>query len=311
MQSDKAPSRTYNYVRSRQLEGTFSSDPSIGAWIQSGLRICKGWGSPTESDWPYDGKAANWPPAEPANIDDAAKKRRVLAYQRVRSLDECRLALAKGRPVTAALNISAQDWVDSLTGDIPTPSSSETNSGHSVLIVGYDEAEQKLKLRNSWGSDWGDKGYGQVNYDYFERFVSEAWIVFPDPRPHTTPPRNGVVERTWGLVDCFATSPLHCVELLDSTRDESIGWSFIVQRDGYADIEELFVRPAYRERGYGSRLADMVKSSSEFQGMEFRFWIGHVDVSAVSSPTASQILRRLGLSINTSSAHPWAAYLAV
>jgi GNAT superfamily N-acetyltransferase len=311
MQSGTEQSRMYNYVRSRQLEGTFSNDPLIGAWIQSGIRICKGWGSPTESEWPYDGNAANWPPAEPANIDYAAKKRRTLAYQRVRSLDECRVALANGRPVVAALKIAAQPWLDSLTGEIPTPPTSKIDSGHSVEIVGYDETEQKLQLRNSWGNDWGDKGYGQVNFDYFERFVSEAWVIIPAPRLPTTPPQNGIVERVWGITDYFASSPLHGFEVFDSTRDESIGWSFVVQRDGYADIEELFVRPAYRGRGYGSNLANLVNASPQLQGTGSRFWIGHVDASAASSPAAGQILRRLGLNTKTSSLHPWAACLAV
>jgi C1A family cysteine protease len=31
--------------------------------------------------------------------------------------------------------------------------------GHAILAVGYDEKRKVLIVRNSWGSEWGDKGY--------------------------------------------------------------------------------------------------------------------------------------------------------
>jgi hypothetical protein len=84
----------YNYVRSRELEGTFSVDPSVGAWVVTAFRVMKGWGTPNEGDWPYDGAAAHWPPIEPALIDQKAKPSRIGAYQRVRSTDDCRRVVA-------------------------------------------------------------------------------------------------------------------------------------------------------------------------------------------------------------------------
>jgi hypothetical protein len=58
-------SRMYNYIRARQLEGTYSNDPTIGTWATSAMRILRGWGNPTEAEWPYNGRAADWPPDEP------------------------------------------------------------------------------------------------------------------------------------------------------------------------------------------------------------------------------------------------------
>jgi C1A family cysteine protease len=64
-------SRMYSYVRARQLEGSYSPDPAPGNWIISDMRIRRGWGSPSEKEWPYDGDAANWPPKEePPDIDE-------------------------------------------------------------------------------------------------------------------------------------------------------------------------------------------------------------------------------------------------
>ena len=40
----------------------------------------------------------------------------------------------------------------------------ETISTHSVLIVGWDDAKGAWKIENSWGTGWGDKGFGWVAY---------------------------------------------------------------------------------------------------------------------------------------------------
>ena len=41
---------------------------------------------------------------------------------------------------------------------MPTPGE-KLLGGHAVLAVGYDEAEQRFIVRNSWGTGWGKKGY--------------------------------------------------------------------------------------------------------------------------------------------------------
>jgi hypothetical protein len=49
------------------------------------------------------------------------------------------------------------------------------NDGHAVCIVGYDE--DGFLIKNSWGTDWGDKGYGWISFDYHRLFCSEAMYL--------------------------------------------------------------------------------------------------------------------------------------
>ena len=44
------------------------------------------------------------------------------------------------------------------------PISWEEN-GHAVLLVGYDDSLQCFKVKNSWGSQWGENGYFRIAYD--------------------------------------------------------------------------------------------------------------------------------------------------
>jgi len=232
-------SRMYSYVRSRQLEGTYSNDQAIGSWILTAMRVDRGWGIPTDEDWPYDGSAANWPPKEPQGIDRVAKARRLLAYQRVRTLDDCKMALAAETPVSVALRIDADDWESATSGDIPMPSKfKKVREAHSVLLVGYNDEDRRLIVRNSWGPAWGDKGYGYIQYDYFKRFQLEAWVASARYalRP-SSGTATGIIELTWGMPDRFASTPLHGLEIFDAAADECIGWAFVVERSGFADIE--------------------------------------------------------------------------
>src|SRR4051812_23952968 len=121
-------SRMYNFVRCRQLEGTYPGDPQTGCWIITSMRVLKGWGAPTENEWPYDGSTANWPPHEPKNIDALARPGRILAYQRVRSIEDCKRLLSKDRPIVASFVID-ESWDYPTGGRISVPQSGADTTG--------------------------------------------------------------------------------------------------------------------------------------------------------------------------------------
>jgi C1A family cysteine protease len=60
-------------------------------------------------------------------------------------------------------------------GEIPFPTEGDSlEGGHAVLAVGYDDARKigkhkgALLIRNSWGTGWGEAGYGWLPYAYVE-----------------------------------------------------------------------------------------------------------------------------------------------
>ena len=56
-------------------------------------------------------------------------------------------------------------------GYIPYPKPTESvQGGHAVTVVGYDEKKSKggaFLIKNSWGTDWGKRGYGWIPMKYF------------------------------------------------------------------------------------------------------------------------------------------------
>jgi GNAT superfamily N-acetyltransferase len=300
-------SRMYAFVRGRQLEGTYPGSAKTGVWVVSDLRIRKGWGSPPEIAWPYDGDASHWPPEEPAGMDALAKEDRLFAYGRVRTLDEARWLLSQEHPFVCAFEIDSS-WHSTTDGHVADPGQYPTAGMHTVRMLGYDDHRGLLKFVNSWGAEWGEGGYGYLPYDYWSRRLLEAWYVDLD-RP--SPPRDGrfqgISVRASAVMSLFER-PLHIVEITDVERDDLIGWALTIEAEGRLEVEDMFVRPAYRGSGYGRELAREIDRLAARLDLPLVGWMPHVDWRGSLSRGQAGTLNRLGLSAHDSDVR-WAAQL--
>lgn len=50
-------------------------------------------------------------------------------------------------------------------------------SGHAALIVGYDLDSRLFMLKNSWGEQWGNKGYGTIPFDYIDQMSDRRLLT--------------------------------------------------------------------------------------------------------------------------------------
>lgn len=84
-------------------------------------------------------------------------------------------ALATNHPVALTLPIYAA--FDQLTAAAHTLDASQVQlstfrGNHEVLIVGYDSAG--VRIQNSWGPYWGDRGYANLSWNFIEQYSLEA-----------------------------------------------------------------------------------------------------------------------------------------
>jgi len=173
------PSRLFIYYNERVMEGTVDQDS--GAQVRDGIKSVATLGAPPESDWPYVPNDFAEKPPTSAYAD--AKQDLVTVYSRVaQNLAQMQGCLAEGYPFVFGFTVyeSFESEAVADSGIVPMPESGEASiGGHCVLAVGYDSAKRQFIIRNSWGVDWGLKGYCMMPFEYLlsAQLASDFWTI--------------------------------------------------------------------------------------------------------------------------------------
>lgn len=167
-------SRLWLYYKARSMEGTVRED--AGCQIRDAIKVLVSHGAPPEADWPYDiSKFTQRPPAK-ATRD--AKAEVIAKYERIATPQEARACIASGFPYVVGFTLFESFESDEVarTGMVPMPEPGEREiGGHCTLGFGYDQTHDEYL--NSWGTDWGDRGYFKVPHEYVEQYASDMWSI--------------------------------------------------------------------------------------------------------------------------------------
>ncbi len=171
-------SRLFIYYNERVIEGTVKSDS--GAMLRDGIKTLKKQGVCSEKRWPYTISKFAVKPSAPCYKE--ALEHQITSYHRIVTLDEMRTCLAEGFPFVFGFTVyesfESQEVAKSGIVNMPQPNERAVG-GHAVLGIGYDEAEKRFIVRNSWGTGWGQQGYFTMPYDYVaDRNLSDDfWTI--------------------------------------------------------------------------------------------------------------------------------------
>ena len=171
-------SRLFIYYNERESMGTVREDS--GAMLRVGIKTIAKFGVCREESWPYDIDKFTRKPS--ARCYEEARGHTATSYQRLASLAEMKASLAQGMPFVFGFSVYEHVLSRAVakTGVISMPEPEERmQGGHAVLAVGYDDATERLRFRNSWGEGWGKKGYGEMPYGYLIRrdLSDDFWCV--------------------------------------------------------------------------------------------------------------------------------------
>ena len=172
-------SRLYLYWHERNLEGTVGTDS--GAYIRDGMKVLQQIGCAAEPLFPYVVNTFTHTPSQKA--EDNAKLHKITEYHRLSLSDSSQLkdSLASGYPVVLGIEVwdSFESAEVARTGIVPMPDKSKENllGGHAILAMGYKHIgnTEYIICRNSWGTDWGDKGYFYLPMSFIGRYISDMW----------------------------------------------------------------------------------------------------------------------------------------
>lgn len=185
----------------RQLGGYFNSQ--TGSQIKRCFEVIRECGTCRYSLWPYANVqteeavvGASFPPG---SQEDALKHRIPTGLYLLRSpnnVEEIRgvLAGANGRrPMPVCVGLPLFEGCDGERFRFPEAheedgrlvSDNALKDVHEMLIVGFEDDKSVagggwFVVRNSWGANWGNDGYGKVPYAYVECFCTEAGTILQD-----------------------------------------------------------------------------------------------------------------------------------
>lgn len=191
-------SRLFIYKNARSLEGAAGDSGTYIRDTMGALALC---GVPPEKYWPYTDKDPDFDKEPTAFVYAIADNYEALQYFRHDAasvnptpadvLASVKKYLAAGVPsMFGFYGFNSMDASD-VPGGIPAPGPDEQASwGHAVAAFGYDDALKikntqynrettgALLIRNSWGSDWGDHGYGWLPYEYvLNKLATDFWSL--------------------------------------------------------------------------------------------------------------------------------------
>lgn len=85
-----------------------------------------------------------------------------------KGLADLKLSLSKGFPFVFGMMVPKSFYLTPASGVVPMPNVDEIRlGGHALLAVGYNDEKQHFIVRNSWGEEFGDKGYCYIPYAFF------------------------------------------------------------------------------------------------------------------------------------------------
>lgn len=184
-------SRLFLYKVTRNLLGLTGD---TGAYLRTTMGAMVLFGSPPERYWPY--KVQDFDKEPSAFMYSFAKEFQTIRYFRLDPPGVSRQDLLKriksflNRKMPSMFGFTVYNSINqaSSNGEIPFPCTTDIQAGgHAIVAIGFDdnkEIENKncglkttgaFRIRNSWGTNWGDNGLGWLPYDYVLQGLAVDW----------------------------------------------------------------------------------------------------------------------------------------
>jgi C1A family cysteine protease len=197
--------RLFIYKTTRNLLGWVGD---TGAYIRTTMGALKMFGVPPETYWPYTDRqepgvaGERTFDAEPtAFVYQFGARFNAVKYvchdpfgtsiAPPTLLNNLKTYLAASVPIIFGFYVFPSYTQADVKGAFPYPAPGERAfAGHAIVAVGYDDnlkitnlASKKtttgaLLIRNSWGTNWGNAGYGWLPYDYvLSQYAQDFWSL--------------------------------------------------------------------------------------------------------------------------------------
>ena len=184
------------YAECKKIDGIPNTE---GTYLHVACDVLRRLGVCLERTFPYsDNRVIRPTPPEAFKEAEGFKIKR---FAKVNTLEEVKQAIVHEGSVLGGVFVTSS-FMTPERGFVPLPGGSFLG-GHAIAFVGYDDnleftysngrrMKGFVKFANSWGSGWGDRGFGWLPYEFFTyslldlpgfRFYMEGWALVDEITP--------------------------------------------------------------------------------------------------------------------------------
>lgn len=195
MEHQKELSSMFVYFKSRTLPKHMggkgvSPDNILGVNARCVLKTIQYVGCCEEPDWKYQKDLISIMPDD--SVCNLAKKYKIGRFYRVdilsenpnKTLQKIKNLLQNEIPVSCAFNMPVSIKSENTARSGMVDYAWLTKYSHAVTLVGYDDTYKRngqegcLIFKNSWGTEWGDSGFGYLPYSFvLHKKCYDMWII--------------------------------------------------------------------------------------------------------------------------------------
>lgn len=197
-----------SYLYERQVRDTMTNCGG-GTYLHHGLNTLVSEGAATLQEVPYR-SATNDTLCEMGSKASMGQLYRIGGWSRITPFSRAKIkeTLSAGLTIAFAASLPGGfvDWSGAKATGVFKGTGACTDSahcgGHAMLLVGYDDQRGAYRVLNSWGTDWGDRGYVWWDYDDFDMRMPYGYSVteLPEPTPFSPPNPMTFDVKTIGVV---------------------------------------------------------------------------------------------------------------
>ncbi|MBX7059286.1 MAG: hypothetical protein K1X75_14570 [Leptospirales bacterium] len=184
-----SPAWTYNQINGGRDEGSV---------INSAMNLMVQRGAASWKTMPYRDSDYRTQPGAAARQEAGSYRARSYRAIGGTDLNAIKAELAAGNPVNFGIAVDENFY--SLQAQVYDRRGGQNYGGHAMTLVGYDDSKRSpaghvgaFKLINSWGNQWGDRGFGWISYRMWQQLQPQVLVMYdvresqPQPQPQPQP----------------------------------------------------------------------------------------------------------------------------
>lgn len=176
------PSRLYIYFNGRAISIDKNISDDTGLTLRDGCKSVSKYSVCSEINWPYNINLYSTMP-QLSSYSSTYNLLNFTYYAVAQTSTAIEAALKANNPVIFGFIVYSSFMSSEVAskGIVPMPNiNTETIAGgHCTVISGYNSVTKMFKCVNSWGTNWGDRGFFYMPYAYIlnPSLTRDLWII--------------------------------------------------------------------------------------------------------------------------------------